>query len=537
LPSVAYVSKGNVLVVGADERAVATAVDLAAALPVTLLLTSRPSVQAAVLASVDLGNAAFPIWGGKVSSLRGYLGNFAVVLADLAVVRDASARTIPGEAGAIFDLVVDFSDPPLFGHHQPPQGYWRVTDDASLQAALADARDAVGEFEKPRFFAYRENLCAHSRSAIPGCSKCIDVCSTEAIASDGDRVKVDAHLCMGCGACASVCPSGAMSFQFPRVADRGAELKAMLSAYREAGGRDACVLFHNGTDGRDLLARSTACGRGLPARVIPVECWHVAGTGVDLLLGAVALGASQVVVLAAGSEAPEYAISLREQVDLAETIVSALGYDGRHFVLIESADPEAVVATLEAMSPAAIPAVAATFALSNDKRTAVEFAVEHLARHAPASVSEIELPPGSPWGEVMLDQEACTLCLACAGACPGSALMDGGDVPKLRFLERNCVQCGLCENTCPEGAITLRSRLLLDRSVREARVLNEAQPFHCVTCDKPFGTKQMVDAMLGRLTGHSMFADGAALRRLQMCADCRVVDMMSDPNEVSVLKL
>ena len=129
------------------------------------------------------------------------------------------------------------------------------------------------------------------------------------------------------------------------------------------------------------------------------------------------------------------------------------------------------------------------------------------------------------------------MCLACAGACPESALMDGADAPMLRFLERNCVQCGLCERTCPEDAITLRPRLLLAPSVREARVLNETQPFHCVSCGKPFGTHQMVDAMLGRLAGHSMFSDPAALRRLQMCADCRVVDMMSNKNEVSVLKL
>jgi hypothetical protein len=58
-----------------------------------------------------------------------------------------------------------------------------------------------------------------------------------------------------------------------------------------------------------------------------------------------------------------------------------------------------------------------------------------------------------------------------------------------------------------------------------------------VSCGKAFGTKQMVDTMMGRLTGHSMFAGGDALRRLQMCADCRVVDMMSNKNEVSVLKL
>lgn len=537
LASVSYASKGNALVIGGDERAVAAARQLADSLPVTLVLTSRPSAQAAVLAGAALEGTTFPIWGGKVSSLKGYLGNFTVTLADLAAVRNEDGRALPGAAGAVFDLVVDFSDPPLFGHHQPPQGYWRVADERSLAAALAEAPDAVGEFEKPKFFTYRENLCAHSRSGIDGCNKCIDVCSTEAIAADGDHVKVDPHLCMGCGACASVCPSGAMGFQFPRVSRRGDQLRALLAAYREAGGQDACIVFHNGTDGRDLLASAAAAGRGLPARAIPLESWHVASTGVDLLLGAVALGANQVAVLSAGSEAPEYSQSLRAQMALAQSILAGLGYAGRHFALIETGDAAAAVAALEALAPATVPATPAAFALSDDKRTAVEFAVEHLARHAPAPVAEIALAAGSPWGEVVVDKQKCTMCLSCAGACPEGALMDGGDTPMLRFLERNCVQCGLCERTCPEDAITLKARLLLGPPAREARVLNETQPFHCVSCGKPFGTRQMVDAMLGRLAGHSMFSEPAALKRLQMCADCRVVDMMSNKNEVSVLKL
>jgi len=58
-----------------------------------------------------------------------------------------------------------------------------------------------------------------------------------------------------------------------------------------------------------------------------------------------------------------------------------------------------------------------------------------------------------------------------------------------------------------------------------------------VLCAKPFGTEQMVFTMLGRLAGHSMFSTEEARRRLQMCADCRVVDMMSNKNEASVLKL
>jgi len=97
------------------------------------------------------------------------------------------------------------------------------------------------------------------------------------------------------------------------------------------------------------------------------------------------------------------------------------------------------------------------------------------------------------------------------------------------------VQCGLCADTCPEDAIALVPRLLLTPQAKQAVTLNEAEPFNCVRCGKPFGTRQMIDNMLGKLTAHSMFAGGGALRRLQMCADCRVVDMMESKDEPSIL--
>jgi ferredoxin len=295
--------------------------------------------------------------------------------------------------------------------------------------------------------------------------------------------------------------------------------------------------MHNGSEGRDLLALAAEGGLGLPARAVPLETWHVASTGLDLLLPAIAFGASQVVVLCAGSEDAEYVAALRSQMAIGQAVLSGLGYEGAHFAVIEARSPQALRAGFDALAPAATPATPATFLLGNDKRTAIEFAVEHLVKHAQRLVDSIALPAASPFGEVRVDKAKCTMCMACVGSCPESALMDGVDVPLLKFLERNCVQCGLCENTCPEGAITLFPRMLLTPAVREARVLNETQPFHCVSCNKPFGTRLMVDAMMGRLAGHSMFAGGAALRRLQMCADCRVVDMMKAKDEVSVLRL
>ncbi|HEX7403101.1 MAG TPA: 4Fe-4S binding protein [Usitatibacter sp.] len=518
--SVSYHSRGNVLVIAGDarERARRAAEALAATLPVTLL-DALPGA-----------GAKFTPWTGALESLTGYLGEFSATVAGL----NGAAKPVPAK----FDLVLDFSSQPRFAMRQPPQGYYTApADEGSLEKVIDEIRQSVGEFEKPRYFAYRESICAHSRSQVTGCNACIEICSTQAIVPDGDHVKVDPHLCMGCGACSTVCPSGAMSYQFPRVADRGAQMKQLLSAYRHAGGEDACIVFHNGYDGRELLAAWASSGAGLPARALPLETWHVSAIGLDLLLPAIAFGASQVVVISAGSEDLEYREALRSQMAIAETILAGLGYGGTHFALFEANDADRLEQAFARLSPAQVPASPATFLLGNDKRTAIEFAVEHLAKLAPAKADVIALPEGSPFGEVLVDKARCTMCLACVGACPVSALMDGVDKPLLKFLERNCVQCGLCESTCPEDAIRLAPRLLLTPQAREARVLNEAQPFHCVSCAKPFGTKQMVEAMLGRLAGHSMFTGEGALRRLQMCADCRVVDMMSNKNEASVLRL
>jgi Fe-S-cluster-containing hydrogenase component 2 len=125
--------------------------------------------------------------------------------------------------------------------------------------------------------------------------------------------------------------------------------------------------------------------------------------------------------------------------------------------------------------------------------------------------------------------------MACIGACPESALMDGQNAPQLRFVEKNCVQCGLCEKTCPEHAISLVPRVAFTEESKKAVVLNESQPFNCIRCGKPFGTLHMIENMLDRLSQHGAFA--ANLDRLKMCGDCRVVDMMTSRREAKIVEL
>jgi ferredoxin len=231
--------------------------------------------------------------------------------------------------------------------------------------------------------------------------------------------------------------------------------------------------------------------------------------------------------LVVNEEPDAYVAALREPMALGETILHALGYAGTHFELIPG---EALEKRLWDLAPAGTVEKAAGFNLSAEKRTTLDFALDHLAKGK--AIDQIELKAGAPFGSLAVNKQTCTLCKACIGACPEAALLDSPETPALRFIERNCVQCGLCAATCPEDAISLVPRLLIGAQAKEPVMLNEAQPFHCIRCAKPFGTRQMVENMLGKLGGHSMFAGGT--RRLQMCGDCRVVDMVENKSEATI---
>jgi ferredoxin len=103
-------------------------------------------------------------------------------------------------------------------------------------------------------------------------------------------------------------------------------------------------------------------------------------------------------------------------------------------------------------------------------------------------------------------------------------------VPEVFFIESNCLQCGACVQTCPEDAIKLVPRLLFDHETRNrSRALNSDTPFACIACGKPFAPTSVIAKMQDKLKDHYMFASVRALDRLKMCEDCRVVDVMQDP--------
>ena len=588
VPTVTFKSAGRLLIIGALDAAEQAAALVADVLDVTLF-TQGPGNAGGAQAR------RFPVLGGRITGLAGWLGAFELQWAadnpidlDLCTRCNACVAACPENAigldyqidlsacqshracvkvcqvaGAIdftreaaahqerFDLVLDLRPAdatPTFLQHALPQGYFRW--DGREMGTLLRLRELVGEFEKPKFFAYKQKLCAHSRNETVGCNACVDICSAEAITSDKSRqqIKVNPNLCVGCGACTTVCPTGALTYAYPGATDQGLKLKTLLSTYTAAGGKDAVLLLHSQECGQALVeelgrAAQLKIAHGVPAHVLPVALWHTASTGVDLWLSAVAFGASQIVVLVTSEEAPQYLDGLEAQMAVAQAILNGLGYAGTHLKLLRARNPTDLDAGLQALSHTRqmVPSVAARFAVAQEKRSTLELALDHLIAQAPMPAAQrpeaIALPAaGAPLGTITVNKDRCTLCLSCVSACPASALQDNPQLPQLRFIEQNCVQCGLCATTCPEDAIALQPRLLLTPERSQLRVLNEAKPWACVRCSKPFGTVKAIEAMLGKLSGHAMF-QGEALERLKMCSDCRVIDLYSSQSETKVTDL
>ena len=521
---VSYNSSGRVLIVGPLASALAAAEMLAGQVSCFILATQggagAPRPKGGLEKREVLGQQV-PVIHSEARSIEGYLGNFVVTVRQ--GEREVDLAQAMGLAGERLDIVLDLGRQVLLQCEVQPPGYFAPRgDSAALAQALEAIPELTGQFEKPRYVIYNPAICAHGERGISGCRHCLDACPADALATTGERITVEAHLCQGMGVCASVCPTGALAYAYPGRADTLDALRRAIAAARETAALTPALLLFDGEHGAPLLAGHLA---QLPDDAIPWKTEAAGTTGLEVWLAALAYGARSVTLLLTEQTPVSVSDAMQSQVLLARAILEGLGLDGTAITLagIESLwlTPGIGKNNAEALRPA-------TFGGVEDKRAVLRFAIDHIAAERKVAVAPIELPRGAPFGEVRVDGQRCTLCMGCVSVCPTGAMLDNKDRPQLSFIEWHCVQCGLCEQACPEQAITREPRLLLDDDARmRQRVLHEEVPFECVECGKAFTTVSMVEKMEQKLATHRMF-QGEGLRRLRLCEDCRVKVMFDE---------
>jgi ferredoxin len=270
----------------------------------------------------------------------------------------------------------------------------------------------------------------------------------------------------------------------------------------------------------------------LPANVLPFALNETTQIGMETIAAAFAYGASTLRLLLRAK--PRHDISgLAQTLILADSILSGLGFGADRVATIETDDPDLLLQTLRAIPPLAPSAQPVSFRAVGKKRDVLRFSLGALHRSAPTPVGIVPLPPGSPVGAVEIDTAGCTLCLSCVSACPTSALRDDPERPVLRFVEDACVQCGLCQATCPEHVIKLVPRINFETARTPSQILKEEEPSCCIRCSKPFGVKSSIDRIIAKLDGkHWMYAGSSRrLDAIRMCGDCRVAFLAEEVTE------
>ncbi len=462
---------------------------------------------------------------GRVRSLHGYLGRFSAQAQSLDKRSDEgpdAARidlaTRSSNEDGFFDVVIDLSETPLIDRELPPPGYFRPTDADGYQAMIDAIPTLLGETRKRKYFEFLPGRCIHRRQQVAGCDRCLQVCPAQAIVPAEHTIEVDPYLCQGCGSCTLVCPTGALIYVDPALSDIADRISRTLHAFRSAQGVDAWLGLHAG-DPELLLNWARRCGITL----LPLAVPSVTALGLEPWLLAIALGASGVAVFIDDTVPATTVTTLRRQFELTREILEALGHPQERLWLLDSKSidtHDGDIADVDGIKDS--PPWSYDPALPDPRERLLSlFKRLSAAGDRDPSPKPKDLAQWANFGRVTVDNNACTMCLACVSLCPTDALHASDDRSELRFHTAACVQCGLCEHGCPENAIRRQPQFDVQSLLRrEPVVLNRTKLATCSECGRPFMPATLLAAAAKRISGDSATVRHAKAM-LNVCPACR----------------
>lgn len=334
-----------------------------------------------------------------------------------------------------------------------------------------------------RHLAIRQDRCVRVRNRHASCRRCSEACTSHCIGFKEGEIVVLSENCIGCGTCATVCPTCAIEARAPGDGE-------LLSRAKRA-------LAHTGSTVAFTTARiAERAGRGLDTDGV-VTVGNLGRIDETLLVGLARAGARSIALVhddpkddaeAKGLETAclvcETASTLFDAwgvsctVDLTTAFPAEVrlagdaGYDaGRR---------EFLTATMRGARDALLAAgdyveekVAGSCedgddqpAASGPMRVMQDGTLPHFVPDRREYMLDALYEMGEPcagfvstrlWGHAVIDERACTGCRMCATFCPTGALAKFEEDGRVGICHAPslCVKCLCCEDVCTRGAITV----------------------------------------------------------------------------------
>ena len=422
-------------------------------------------------------------------------------------------KTISGEIGN-FEVIVKDSHKDItlrvsqivwFDAKPSPKERIGVFDPnlSSINEVVKILKDNINSFSYRKFTTYDKTICQYDGRREVICSKCEEVCPTVAITKD-DTTKtltfsqVDCH---GCGGCISVCPSGALDY----TPTNKESLYEISKFYKET--HPLIIPSKMSLDNLNIDLKENI----LPFAIDGEKFLHE-GTLLTLL---------QI----SGSQLIFYSDFLSKGTKDAIRILNDI-YQKRYqkdAVLIAMNEDELSLALKQ------ISFVENSYFNFNQdgfkKREVFSHRLQKIVGNDDLGV--IETGEHIHYAKVEVNQDTCTLCLVCVGACNVGALVADASDNTLRINPSICTACGYCEVSCPEtNCLTIKQDIIeLKPTWFKESVLAQDKLFACVECGVEFATTKAIEKIASKMA--TIFAsDPVKVRSLYCCANCKPKIMM-----------
>ncbi|MBQ6585458.1 MAG: 4Fe-4S binding protein [Coriobacteriales bacterium] len=370
--------------------------------------------------------------------------------------------------------------------------------------------------------------CVRLRNRHASCRRCADNCTSGAIRIEDGEWVLRPELCVGCGTCATMCPTCALEAQYPNDA------QIMLQARRAVHGGDLVLCCHT------AIEEARAAGALVRTDAV-VEAKCLSRFEETELFCLFADGVKQVTAVHGDCGTCPRAAGARSAHMVQETVKGIMAVWGIEAdYRLTDAFPTTVIGTV----PGDDVKVVLEGAVDDDAASLVSASSERLAHgeilshddegdirmgYRPTHVGKDGTLPhfvpsrrqklldalgsfGDPagdvldtrlWGHVVIDFDLCKSCKMCAVFCPTGAISkyhdENGVVQGIEHYVAECVHCCLCQDICPAGAI---------RSVTQVPAMQlasgETERYHMPDPVWHSGPDQILQRMRGMIGGNSI---------------------------------